>query len=584
MSERVAELEAKVAELSESLKTMERRLSLLERGLSPAAAKRVRAAAAAAKPADATESMLRQDAASAAVTVSLAGRTLLVLAGAYFLRALTDTGRIPPWLGVGLGFAYAGIWVLLADRAAGGKKAWSAGFHGAAAVTIGFPLLFETTARFKLVSTWTAALLLCAFTAVALGVAARRRFQPLAWLVVLAAIPAAFALMFAQGRVAPPLLFLVILGIGTIWLGYILDWYGLRWPVAVAADLAVLFLAVDALRTGAVDGPVVAVLVQFALMAAYLGSTAVRTLGLRRGVVPFEVVQSAAVLLVGLGGAAFVTAHAGMGSAALALGILSLAFAAGAYAVAFAFVERQRTPANFHFYASAGVAFVLAGTGFLLPSDPRGLFWAALAIACAACARRAGRATLAGHTAVYAVAAGLSSGLLEHSWESSFASPQVPWTPATLASVLVAIAIVVATSVVASVPVQDRTARVQRAFLIALLAASVPGLLIGWAAPLVAGTPGAGADPGVVATVRTVFFALGALGLAALGRIPAWAEARWLAWPVLGIAGVKMIVEDLPRSRPATLFLAFALYGAALILVPRLRRRELPGTPRAAGT
>jgi hypothetical protein len=140
----------------------------------------------------------------------------------------------------------------------------------------------------------------------------------------------------------------------------------------------------------------------------------------------------------------------------------------------------------------------------------------------------------------------------------------------------------IATSMVASVPVQDRIARVQRAFLIALLAASVPGLLIGWAAPLVAGTPGAGADPGVVATVRTVFLALGALGLAALGRIPAWAEARWLAWPVLGIAGVKMIVEDLPRSRPATLFLAFALYGAALILVPRLRRRELPGAPRAA--
>jgi hypothetical protein len=43
---------------------------------------------------------------------------------------------------------------------------------------------------------------------------------------------------------------------------------------------------------------------------------------------------------------------------------------------------------------------------------------------------------------------------------------------------------------------------------------------------------------------------------------------------VLAIAGAKLAVEDLPRSRPATLFLALALYGAALILVPRLRRRE----------
>ena len=120
-----------------------------------------------------------------------------------------------------------------------------------------------------------------------------------------------------------------------------------------------------------------------------------------------------------------------------------------------------------------------------------------------------------------------------------------------------------------------------RGALLALVAASATGLLVGWAAPLVAGTPGAGADPGVVATVRTVFLALGALALAALGaRVGPLAEARWLAWPVLGIAGVKMIVEDLPRSRPATLFLAFALYGGALILVPRLRRREPVAAPR----
>jgi hypothetical protein len=69
---------------------------------------------------------------------------------------------------------------------------------------------------------------------------------------------------------------------------------------------------------------------------------------------------------------------------------------------------------------------------------------------------------------------------------------------------------------------------------------------------------------------------LGALALAAMGRLAACCDARWLAWPVLGLAGVKMVIEDLPRSRPATLFLAFAVYGAALILVPRLRRRSAP--------
>lgn len=586
MSDRVAELEAKVAELSGSLNQMERRVLLLERGLTPAAARRVRAAAQAAAPmGDAATAMLRHDAASIAGTVSLGGRTLLVLAGGFFLRALTDGGTLPTWIGVGMAFVYAGVWIALADRAAAEGRLASAGFHGAAAVAIGFPLLFEVTSKFKIVPTWIAAILLCAFTAVALAVAARRRFQTLAWLVVLAAIPAAFALMLAQGRVAPPLVFLVVLGVGTVWLGYVLDWHGLRWPVAFAADLAVLFLAVEAVRPGAPDGPVTAVLVQFALIAAYLGSTAVRTLGLRRSVVAFETVQAAAVLLAGLGGAAFVTARAGMGAGALALGVLSVVFGAAAYAVAFAFVERERTPANFYFYTSAGAAFVLAGATFLLPADPRALLWGALAVAAALGARRAGRGTLASHAAIYATAAALSSGLLTHAWESAFASSDEAWTVATVTAVLAGAAAAAASWALAVVPARGSLDRIPRVALLVVLAAAGAGLIIGFVAPLAAGIPGAGADAGIVATVRTVVLALGALGLAALGRTEAWSEARWLAWPVLGLAGVKLIVEDLPRSRPATLFLAFALYGGALILVPRLRRRDGstagPGGPAA---
>jgi hypothetical protein len=577
MSDRVSHLEAKVAELSESLLRMESRVGLLERGLSPAAARRVRAAAAGATaPAsDAASAMLRQDAASVAGTVSLAGRTLLVLAGAFFLRALTDTGRVPTWLGVGMGFVYAGIWVAAADRAAGRRLLASAGFHGAAAVAIGFPLLFEATARFKLLPTWLAAVLLTAFTAVALAVAARRKFQMLAWLVVLAAIPAAYALMVAQGRIAAPLLFLVLLGGATVWLGYVLDWHGPRWPVAAAADLAVLFLAFDAVRPGAVDGPVTAVLVQFALMAAYLGSTAVRTLGLRRSVVPFEMVQAAAVLLAALGGAAFVTARAGMGAGAL--GALSLAFGAASYAIAFSFVERERTPANFYFYTTAGLAFVLAGGGFLLPATPRGVFWAALAMGAACGARRAGRLTLAWHAATYASAAALATGLLSHAAEATFASPQSAWSSIALAEVAVVVAVGLAAWALGFAPVGRTLDRVPRVVVLVVLATAVAGLFIGWIVPAVAGGPGAGTDPGIVATVRTIVLAVGALALAAMGRLPSWSDARWLAWPVLALAGVKMVVEDLPRSRPATLFLAFALYGAALILVPRLRRRA----PRA---
>jgi hypothetical protein len=49
-------------------------------------------------------------------------------------------------------------------------------------------------------------------------------------------------------------------------------------------------------------------------------------------------------------------------------------------------------------------------------------------------------------------------------------------------------------------------------------------------------------------------------------------EAGWLSYALLALGGIKLIVEDFPRGRPGTLFLALAFYGAALILAPRLRQ------------
>jgi hypothetical protein len=97
------------------------------------------------------------------------------------------------------------------------------------------------------------------------------------------------------------------------------------------------------------------------------------------------------------------------------------------------------------------------------------------------------------------------------------------------------------------------------------------------------------ASAGAVATVRTAVLVGGVLLLAWVGRSDSWLEARWLAYPALAAIGLKMVLEDLPRSRPATLFLAFGLYGMALIVVPRLRRREVstpavPGVPVPAKT
>ncbi|WP_242360481.1 MULTISPECIES: hypothetical protein [Anaeromyxobacter] len=579
MTDRLAELEARHAETEERLRRLEQRLAALE-----GAPGRARAAGRAGTPRSPAAAPPGQELAAALGSVSLVGRTLLVLAGAFVLRALADAGTLPAAVGVALGLAYAATWLGFALRA--GAKAGataSAAFHGTAAALVGFPLVYEAASRFGLASPPAAAALLTLFTAAALAVAARRRLEALAWIVTLGGIATAVALAAATGRLGPPALFLVLLGVATLWLSYVLDWFSLRALPAVAADLAAAVLAVRVGLARGGEGALAAFAVLTPLMALYLGTVATRTLLLRRDVLAFEIAQSAAAIAVGLGGAAFVATRSGAGASAIGAAVTVLGLAA--YAVAFAFLERPLDRRrNFVFYTSAAALLVLAGTGLLLDGPALPVAWIALAVAAGALGRRQGRLTLAAHAAGYAAAAAIASGLVAHAAETSLASPRVPWTPVTPPALAVLAGLLAVAWIGAEGGRHTRAQRVPRIVLLATLAAGLAGVAIGWIAPAVAGLPGPGADAGELAAVRTTLLVCVTLGLASLGRLPAWSDGAALAYPALAAIGLKIVLEDLPRGRPATLLVAFACYGAALILVPRIRRRraEAPAARSAA--
>ena len=98
------------------------------------------------------------------------------------------------------------------------------------------------------------------------------------------------------------------------------------------------------------------------------------------------------------------------------------------------------------------------------------------------------------------------------------------------------------------------------------------GWVVGWLAPLVAGRADGGVDLGALATVRTVVLASAALLIAWMSRRARFREWAWLVYPLLVATGIKMIAQDFKDSRPATLFVALAVFGVALIVAPRLRR------------
>jgi hypothetical protein len=583
MEDRLATLEGQVHALSDALTSLERRLAALEAAPARIAGEGDEAAPSRAVPA--TEASASAVAAArpeiTVVTVmSLLGRTCLVLGGAYLLRALTDAGTLPRVGGTILGLLYAVAWLGLAYRLDAVGRRLVAPFYAVATALIAFPILWEATVRVKLLTPAQTALAMAGVTALAFAVAAARRIQPLAWIISFGGIVATLLLLAAVDAADVSLgFYLTFLGVSTLWIGYSLDWIWLRWPVAFVADCYVLLAAGAVVGPWHKGNPGAVMTLQLVMFAAYLVSIAARTLWRARDVVPFEVVQTVALLVVAFGGAVYVMQSTGAG--ATPLGLASLVFGAGSYGVAFAFVNRRAGRwKNFTFYASLAVVFTLAGVGLTVGATAQAAAWATLAIVAAWLGYRYSAIAVGSHAAVYLVAAAVSSGLLDIITNGFMGSAEHVWAGMPPAAWIVlasaaACAVIPATTREAAA---SRYLRIPKIVVVLLLLAGVGATLITYAAPLLAGRPGGTADPAVTAAVRSVVCAAAVLLLAFVGGRGLFPEGRWLMYIVLVVGGLKLLVEDFPQGRPATLVFSLAVYGAALILAPRwVRRAEGPG-------
>jgi len=513
----------------------------------------------------------------AATLLTLAGRTLMVLGGAYLLRALTESAAWPARFGVTVGFVYAASSLVATSRAARRDRWLSAEFHGATAVMIALPLIWEAVTRFGLVGAVAGSSLLALVVLATLTVAARARLQAVAWVATIGFIVSTLALTAATSAALPFAVVDIVVGVATLWIGYTVNWVGLRWPVALVADVAVIALGIGAANGTASSGPIAIVAVQLLLLGAYVASVAIRTLVRGRDVIPFEAIQSTAALVVGFGGAIQVAQTTGIGTGLLVS--IAVAWGVGCYGVAFAFIARlQGIRRNFYFYTSMGLALIVGGTAIGGPYPA--LWWAALAVVAAAIAagrvhrnddgRRVaapGATTLTVHAATYLVAAVVASGLMAASARALVGPPltQSPFSPQPLA-VFIAGCVCWAILARGDAAQKYEYSRLPRA-VIALLLAMAGGA---WLAALVLSD---GTAAGHAATIRTIALAATALGLAWIGRAPRLREASWLVYPTLALGGLKLVAEDFPQSSAATLFIALAMYGAALIAAPRLIRR-----------
>lgn len=579
VTEQLALLEARVEELVESLRSAEERISRLEGSASslPQTSRIDTARPDEAAPAAAAAAAAGEEAGiGVGGALSLVGRSSLVLGGAFLIRAVTEAGTLSRPAGVGLGLVYALSWLFFAWRDGRRGLSSSAAFHGIMGVVIGFPLLWEASTRFGVLSSSAAMIAVGLFAAAAVGVAWNQPSQVIAWAATSVTAATLFSFVASTARLELITGVMLLLATATIWLAYARRWHGPRWLAAMAANAAVAVLIFYAPHKGALrdayqDMSIAgAIALALALPLLSVSSFAVRTLLRKRDVTPFEVLQSAVALLLGFGGAVHIAKFAGLD--VTALGMTSLAVGLACYGVAFGFLERDPgTRRNFHFYSSLALLVTLAGSAFWMTQRPLVALWCALGIAGSFLGGRYGRMTLRYHSAIYAVAAAAASGLLTAA-SDAFGSPAASEWHTVERLAMLALAGTLG-SYLALVVARSKDAPKWQRRIPAVVLASIA--LVGMGASLIdlaagfASAPFHGRAP-EVAALRTAVVAASALLLAAAGRRVQLRELSWFVYPLLAVGGIKLLAEDLPRGTPATLFLGFVCYGCALIVAPKL--------------
>jgi hypothetical protein len=250
------------------------------------------------EPSGLLEGVSIPDPASATLILGLLGQVFLVLAGAFFIRALTDGGKLPSSAGVFIGLAYAAAWALVADRAGKSGKSPAAVLFSLSSAGIAFPLIWEATTKFAVFSPAGAAAAILSMASLLMAVAWRRELHSIAWVVILTTLATGFALMVATSAVQTFTTAFLVLGPAVLWLTYGRRWRGLRWPTALAADASVLILGTLVAWPGGPPETYRGFSAPFAfvqslgLLVLYLGSFLLRTLQRNRAVILFEGIQT----------------------------------------------------------------------------------------------------------------------------------------------------------------------------------------------------------------------------------------------------------------------------------------------------
>ncbi len=570
------ELNQRLTQIEDGLADVTRRLRVLEDGQHKAVSAAAPADTAPLAPSDTVFLPARHADSTRGLSdltglASLLGRTCIVFGGAYLLRALTETGRLPGTAGVLIGLTYSLIWLIAANRTATSNTI-SAEFHGVTSMLVGLPIVWEATARFGLLGAPTAAVLLALGSAATFFVAGRAQLDAVAAAAGFGVMATALATAWSTNQYGAFAFLLIAMSTATYWLSERPGHAWLRWPNAVAAGLIVVVVTARALATPPTETVAMAVVAQAMLLATMQGSLAVRTVMFSRNVRLFDVMQALSGLVIGVGGAVLLAR--GSTAGLTLIGAVTAILASGAYIAAFTrLADRPHLAASYHAFAAFGLLAATTALALLF----HGAVLATVALTLALLTMAFGERRLAGyaalHGAAYVLMALAASGVLGDAIAVWTLTPS-PWPTMNLMGWVTLAATGACTTMRfrRRGEIGDVLASAGRLITAAVFVMCAGGAALMLLGPMVSGTP---ANVGTLASLRTVLLSIAVVGLGLSARLPQTAVFAHLVYPALIVGGVRFVLDDFRHSSPSTMFVALACFGLALVLGPKLAARDI---------
>jgi len=503
--------------------------------------------------------------------ITVIGKAVLGIAGAYLLRALAESPSIPKLPVLIIAILYACFWMLWAVRTEAASRFASVTCALTSALILS-PMLWETTVSFHVLSPALASVVLVGFVALTISLAWKRDLQLIPWVATLSSVGTAIALIIATQDLVPLTAALLAIAFTievAACLGHRLT---LRAIPAVAADfsvwLMVYILTAEALPEGyhPASAAILAVL-SLALLAIYGGAIAVRTFVKQDRITILEIAQGVAAFAL----ATFGTMRATHSNAGPALGAMFLLLSAACYWGALSRFSDDVHARNRRVFATWAAALLLAGSFLLLPANATVIFLSLSSIAATVVYARTAKLSLGLHASFYLTAAAAISTLPLYAANALAGTvPSAPdWQIA-----LVALSALTC-SVVGSRHSEDEIKR--------RLLWVIPGAVVAFtAAALVIAAIVAVAAPHLVldasrlSVIRTIVNCAVALALAFLCSRLRHIELGWLAYTAVAFGTLKLLFEDLRFGNAASLVVSLLFYGLVLILLPKLTRRPMP--------